>query len=236
MEHDAGEGVHHGGEGGDGQDVAGDFDGALFGGALDFLEAPGVGHGADVPDVVENGARVADEKRRKLAIVVPGPGDGGFVEFLAFFIEEERRGRDVGLRAVQTNVALALLFGIIEGMRVEEGPDKLAADVFQAEFEMGVLVDGMMAAVEGGGANVDALLVRDFLGADETRRITGASGSDGGVKGVREGVAQSDARRGGFDEFARARAIKHAGLRSHEDESNTERGEDTERTEKNRYT
>src|SRR5258708_3449467 len=151
MEHDAGEGVHHGGEGGDGQDVAGDFDGALFGGALDFLEAPGVGHGADVPDVVENGARVADEKRRKLAIVVPGPGDGGFVEFLAFFIEEERRGRDVGLRAVQTKVALALLFGIIEGMRVEGGPDKLAADGFQAEFGMGVLVDGMMGAVEGGG-------------------------------------------------------------------------------------
>ncbi len=64
MEDDAGDGVHHGGERGDGQDVAGDFDGALFGGTFDFLEALGVRHRADVPDVVENGAGVADEKRR----------------------------------------------------------------------------------------------------------------------------------------------------------------------------
>ncbi len=89
VEDDAGDGVHHGGEGGDGQDVAGDFDGALFCGALDFLETLGVGHRADVPDVVENGAGVGDQKRRKLAVVIPGTGDGGFVEFFAFFVEEE---------------------------------------------------------------------------------------------------------------------------------------------------
>jgi len=33
---------------------------------------------------------------------------------------------------------------------------------------------------------------------------------------VSESVAESDARRAGFDEFARARAIKHAGLGSHD--------------------
>ena len=33
---------------------------------------------------------------------------------------------------------------------------------------------------------------------------------------MREGVAESDARRGGFDQFAGARAVKHAGLSSHD--------------------
>jgi hypothetical protein len=36
---------------------------------------------------------------------------------------------------------------------------------------------------------------------------------------VREGIAESDARRGGFDEFAGASAIKHAGLSSHDGSS-----------------
>ncbi len=69
-------------------------------------------------------------------------------------------------------------------MRVKEGPDELAADVFEAEFEMSVLVDRMMAAVEGGGADVEALLVRDFLGADQARGITGAGGGNGGIERV----------------------------------------------------
>jgi len=34
-----------------------------------------------------------------------------------------------------------------------------------------------------------------------------------------EGVAESDAGRGGFDQFARARAIKHSGLGSHDGSS-----------------
>ena len=55
MKDDTGDGVHHGGEGGDRQDVAGDFDGAFFGGALDFLNALGMRHRADVPDVAQNG-------------------------------------------------------------------------------------------------------------------------------------------------------------------------------------
>jgi len=43
------------------------------------------------------------------------------------------------LGAVEADVPLALLLGIVEGMRVEERPDELAADVFKAEFEVGVL-------------------------------------------------------------------------------------------------
>ncbi len=117
VEDDAGNGVHHSGE-------------AFFGGALDFLEALGVRHRADMPDIVENGAGVGDEKRREFAVVIPGAGDGSFVNFLAFCVEEKRGGRDIGLGAVEADVALALLLGIVERMRVEEGPDELAADIF----------------------------------------------------------------------------------------------------------
>src|SRR6266481_852474 len=81
---------------------------------------------------------------------------------------------------------------------------------------MSVLVDGVMAAVESGGADVEALLVGDFFGADEARGVTGAGGGDGGVKGMSEGVAERDAGRAGFDLLAGASAIKHARLGSHD--------------------
>src|SRR6266567_6863 len=219
MEHDAGESVHHGGKGGDGQNVAGDFDGALFGGALDFLESLGVGHRTDVPNVVKDGTRVTEQESGEFAIVIPGAGYGAFVNLFALCIEEEGNGRDEGLRAVEANVALALLFGIVKGMRVEERPDELAADVFEAEFEIGVLVTGVMAAVKGGGTDVEALLVGDFFGADQAWRVAGASGGDGGIEGMGEVVAEGDARRAGFNEFAGARAIKHARLSSHDGSS-----------------
>ncbi len=52
------------------------------------------------------------------------------------------------MHVVHADVALALLLGIVEGMGVEEGPDEMAADIFEAEFEMGVLEDGVVAAVK----------------------------------------------------------------------------------------
>ena len=61
------------------------------------------------------------------------------VNLVRGFVEEKRKRRNVGLGAVESDVALALLFGIVKRMRVEKGPDELAADVFEAEFEMGVL-------------------------------------------------------------------------------------------------
>jgi len=119
------------------------------------------------------------------------------------------------LRAIEADVALALLLGIVEGMSVEEGPDKLAADIFEAEFEMGVLVDGVMAAVERGGADVETLLVGDFFGDDESRGVASAGGGDGGIVRMGEGIAEGDARGGGFDELAGAAGFEHAGLRGH---------------------
>ena len=65
---------------------------------------------------------------------------------------------------------------------------------------MRVLEDGVMAAVVGRRADVDALLLSDFFRADQARGIAGARRGDGGIERMRKGVAESDARRGGFDE------------------------------------
>src|SRR5205085_4306768 len=172
-------------------------------------------HGAHVPDVVKDVAGVADQKRGQFAVVIPGAGDGAFVDSFGFFVEEKRDRRNVRLRAVEANVALALLLGIVKGMRVKERPDELAADVFEAKFEMRVLVDGVVAAVKRGGADIEALLVGDFFGGDQAGRITGARSGNSGIERVRESVAERDARRGGFDKFAGTRAVKHARLGSH---------------------
>ena len=61
-----------------------------------------------------------------------------------------------------------------------------------------MLKDGVMAAVEGGGSNVEALLVGDFFGSDETVGVAGAGGGDCGVKWVGERVSESDAGGGGL--------------------------------------
>ena len=120
---------------------------------------------------------------------------------------------------VHSNVTLALLLGIVEGMGVKKRPDELAADVFEAEFERSVLKDGVMAAVEGGGSNVEALLVGDFFGSNEMVGIAGAGGGNGGVKWVGERVSESDARRGGLNLCAGGDAFEHARLSGHVGES-----------------
>jgi hypothetical protein len=207
--------VHHGGESGDGKNVTRDFDGAFFGGAFDLLQALGMGHRADVPDVEKDFAGLGKKERREFPIIGPGAGDGAFVDGAGLGVEEERELRYVGLSAIHADVALRLLFGIVEGMSVKERPDKLAADVFQAEFEMRVLVDGVMTAEEGGSADVEALLVVDFFWIDEAGGVAGARGGDGGVERMCEGVAESDARGSGLHEFVGVLRLEHAGLGGH---------------------
>src|SRR5271163_823955 len=104
-------------------------------------------------------------------------------------------------------------------MGVKKGPHELAADVFEAELERGVLEDCVVAAVEGGGADVKALPVGDFFGSDEMVGVAGAGGGDGGVKGVGEGISESDARGGGFYRCAGRDAFEHARLSGHVGES-----------------
>ena len=92
---------------------------------------------------------------------------------------------------------------------------------------MCVLVDGVVTAVESGGADVEALLIGDFFGADEAGGVAGAGGGDGGIEGMRPGVAEGDAGWCAFDKLAGERIFKHARLRGHYDEEfNTEDAED----------
>ena len=58
------DGATTGGERGERQNIASNLDGALFGGALDFLNALRMGHRADVPDVVQNVAGIGDKQHR----------------------------------------------------------------------------------------------------------------------------------------------------------------------------
>ena len=219
VEDDAGDGVDHRGESGDGENVARDFDGTFFCCALDFLDVLGAGIRANVPNVGENGASVADKKSGKLTVVIPGFDYGLFVDFFARFAEVEIDGGNVGLDMIHSDVALTLLFGIVEGMGVEKGPDELAANVFEAELEGGVLKDGVMAAVKGSDADVEALLVGDFFGSNEMVGVAGAGGGYSRVKWVGEGISESDARSGGLQLRVGRDAVEHAGLSGHVGES-----------------
>ena len=58
----------------------------------------------------------------------------------------------------------------------------MTRDVLEAELEMRVLVDGVMAGVERERADGVALLLGDLRGGDHPRRVTGARGGDRAVK------------------------------------------------------
>ena len=103
---------------------------------------------------------------------------------------------------IQADVPLALLFGVVKRMRVQERPDELPADVFEAKFKMRVLVDGVVPAVKRRGPDLQALLVGDFFRSDEARRVASASGGDSRIVRMSEVIAQRDARRSGFKRHA----------------------------------
>ncbi len=143
--------MHHGGERRDGKNVARDFDGTFFGLALHFLHALRVRTRFYVPDIAQNRARGWLEQARQLTVVIPSFGDGSLVNGAFGWAKMGRRFRwNICLCAVQAHVTLALLFRIVEGMRMQEGPDKLAADVLKAKFKMGVLIYGVVATIVRG--------------------------------------------------------------------------------------
>ena len=202
MQHDAGKRVHHRRRRRDGQNVARDFDRAFLGLPVHFLHALGVRHRADVPDVAENFPRVAAQQRSQLPVIAPGARNRVFVNRALGRAESRRFGRQIGERVIQAHVPLALLLGVVKRMRVQERPDELPADVFEAKFKVRVLVDGVMAAVKRGRPDLQALLVGDFFRPDEARRVAGARRGDGRIVGMSEMIAQRDARRGGFKRHA----------------------------------
>lgn len=82
---------------------------------------------------------------------------------------------------------------------MEERPYELPADIFEAKFKMRVLENGVMPAVKRGRADRDALLVRDFFGADQARGIAGARRRDRRIERMSEPVPERDAGRSGFN-------------------------------------
>ena len=72
------------------------------------------------------------------------------------------------MRLAQLHVALALLLGVVERVAVERAPHELPRHVLEAELERRVLVDGVVAGVEGQLADRLALLLGD-LGGPMTR-------------------------------------------------------------------
>ena len=164
-----------------------------------FLNPLGMRHRANVPDVVKNVARVGNQKRRQLAIVGPGTRDGGFVNCSRSFVEEKRNGGDIGLGPVKAYVTLALLFGVVEGMSVKKGPNELAANVLDSKLEMRVLIYGVMPAIESGRANVQALLIRDFVGRNQAGGVASSGGGNRRIERMRKGVSECDAWRRRLD-------------------------------------
>ena len=69
---------------------------------------------------------------------------------------------------------------------MQERPHELPADVLEPKLEVGVLVDGVMAAEEGCGADQRTLLVGDLVGRDQARCVTGPRRGNRGVVWVRK--------------------------------------------------
>ena len=84
-------------------------------------------------------------------------------------------------------------------MCVQERPHELPADILEAEFEMRVLIDGVVSAEESRRADHYPLLFGDFFRRDQSGRIAGARRRDCGIKRVSEVIAQGNPRRGSFD-------------------------------------
>src|ERR1700757_4638496 len=172
-------------------------------------------HRSDVPDVVQDRSCLTDQQSRKLTVVSPGAGHGRLVDCPRALVEKERYRRNIGLSALHAHIALALLFGVVERVGVQKRADKLTTHIFEAEFEMRVLVARMVAAIKSGRANIQPLLVRDFVGVDQARRVTGARRRNGGIERMRERIAQGHTRRSRFHPVRSGNAVKHAGLRGH---------------------
>ena len=83
-------------------------------------------------------------------------------------------------------------------MRVQKGPDELAADVFKAELKVRVLVHRMVTAVKRGRPNLQPLFVGNLFRANDSRRVTSARRRNRRIIGMREVIAQSDTGSGGL--------------------------------------
>ncbi|MNC88827.1 hypothetical protein D3C83_46900 [compost metagenome] len=109
--------------------------------------------------------RIVLEQRRQFRVAIPGADDRRLVD-VERLAAERRHERT---RLAQPDVALARLLGVVERIRVEEGPDELPRDVLEAELEVRVLVDRVVAGVERQRADQVALAVGHLRDGDDAR-------------------------------------------------------------------
>ena len=88
-------------------------------------------------------------------------------------------------------------------MAVKQAPNELTGDVLQSEYEVGVLVDGVVPTVERSSADGVPLPIRDLGWLDDTRHIACACGSNREVEGVLEVCEEPDPRSLSLQPFSR---------------------------------
>jgi len=116
---------------------------------------------------------------------------------------------------------------------VEKRPDELAADVFEAEFEMSVLIDGVVSTVKSCRTDIKALLVSNFVVGNEAWCVAGARSGDGGIERMQERIAEGHLGSAGFHQAGVGCPIKHTGLCGHFGRFYTESGKRTKKLEMN---
>ena len=104
-------------------------------------------------------------------------------------------------------------------MSVKKGPNKLAANILDPKLEVSVLIYGVMPAIESGGADVEALLVGDFVGGNQAGGVAGSRSRDRRIEGMRKGISECDAWWRRLDGIRRRRTFEHARLGSHVEKS-----------------
>jgi hypothetical protein len=67
------------------------------------------------------------------------------------------------------------------------------ANVLDSEFELRVLIHGVMPAIESGCADVEALLIGDFVGSNQAGGVASSGGRNRRIEGMRKGVSERDA-------------------------------------------
>ena len=203
VQHDAGDGVHHRGERGEGDHVARRLDGLLLGLAGDALHPLLGGVRRQVPQLRHDAQGVRSQEVVEPAVGAPGPQDRPLVH--AARLGPQAFG-DEGPHLVEAHEALGRLLGVVEGMRVQERPDELPAHVLEAELEVRVLVDRVVAPLEGEGADGLALGGGDLVGLDDAGRVAGASSRDGPCVGLAAGAPEGDLGRAREDHEVHSRA------------------------------
>ncbi len=199
MQDQTGKGMHHRGEGADGNHIPRHLDRFLLGLASDLLPSRLGGTRGDVPDVAHDLRGVGEQDLRETRVGRPGFFHRRLVDRPPFCGQSLR---NIGPGLAQLHETLRRLFGVVEGVRMQEGPHEMPRDVLETELEGRVLEDRVMTRGEGQGTDGLPLPFGDLRILDHPRRIAGARGRDRPVVGAGTSGTQRDFGRAGDDHAA----------------------------------